>query len=147
MIGLIVTGHGNFAEGIHDATEMIAGAQENYKKVLFKESMSLDSLEEELKKAIDLLLESNQGVVILTDLKGGTPFNVSALLSEQYENVEVISGINLPISIEATMHSQIQENPLELANYLADVGRTGIDVPNLSSDEDSNDDEFEGDGI
>lgn len=146
MIGLIVTGHGNFAEGIHDATEMIAGAQENYKKVLFKENMSLDILEEKLRETVDLLLESNQGVVILTDLKGGTPFNVSVLLSENYENVEVISGINLPISIEATAHSQIQENPLELANYLAEVGRTGIEVPNLLLEEES-EDEMEEDGI
>ena len=146
MIGLIVTGHGNFAEGIHDATEMIAGVQENYKKVLFKESMSLDSLQTELKEKIDLLLESNKGVVILTDLKGGTPFNISALLSNDYDQVEVISGINLPISIEATMHAQIQENPLELANYLVGVGREGIEIPDLSIDEESNDND-EGDGI
>ena len=73
MIGLIVTGHGNFAEGIHDATEMIAGAQENYKKVLFKENMSLDILEEKLRETVDLLLESNQGVVILTDLREEHP--------------------------------------------------------------------------
>ena len=71
---------------------------------------------------------------------------MSVLLSENYENVEVISGINLPISIEATAHSQIQENPLELANYLAEVGRTGIEVPNLLLEEES-EDEMEEDGI
>lgn len=145
MIGLIVTGHGKFAEGIHDATEMIAGAQENYKKVAFREDMLLDSLKEELKVSIDSLLESNDGVLILTDLKGGTPFNTSALLSSEYEKVELMSGINLPISIEAIMHARIQDSPLELANYLAGIGKEGIEIPDLSIDEDASDEE--GDGI
>ncbi len=146
MIGLIVTGHGDFAKGIHDATVMIAGEQENYEIVLFQESMSLDSLQIELKEKIDLLLESNQGVVILTDLKGGTPFNTSMILSNEYTNVEVISGINLPISIEATAHAQYQDDPKELANYLADIGKQGIEIPDLSLNEET--DEFEtGDGI
>lgn len=146
MIGLIVTGHGKFAEGIHDATEMIAGRQENYKKVLFKESMSLDSLKEELKEQVDLLLETNEGVVILTDLKGGTPFNTSALLASEYDTIEIMSGINLPISIEAVMHAQMKDNPKELADYLIGVGKEGIDVPDFSIDQNSDEDD-EGDGI
>lgn len=146
MIGLIVTGHGKFAEGIHDATEMIAGRQENYKKVLFKESMSLDSLKEELKEQVDLLLETSEGVVILTDLKGGTPFNTSALLASEYDAIEIMSGINLPISIEAVMHAQMKGNPKELADYLTGVGKEGIDVPDFSVDQNSDEDD-EGDGI
>lgn len=145
MIGLIITGHGQFAEGIHDATEMIAGKQENYKKVLFLEGMDLTALQDELKENIDSLLSTNQGVVILTDLKGGTPFNNSMLLSTAYENVEVISGTNLPISIEASMHSQIKEDAKELADYLVEIGRAGIEVAELSFDEPSTEDE--GDGI
>lgn len=146
MIGLIVTGHGNFAQGIYDATVMIAGEQDNYKKVLFQESMSLDSLQMELKKTVDSLLESYEGVIILTDLKGGTPFNTSVLLSSDYSNVEVISGINLPISIEATAHSQFQDNPKELANYLTEVGKQGIEVPDLSLNEEP-EESGDGDGI
>lgn len=145
MIGLIITGHGEFAEGIHDATEMIAGKQENYKKVLFKENMDLSALQAQLKENIDSLLTTNKGVVILTDLKGGTPFNNSVLLSTEYDNVEVIAGANLPISIEASMHSQIKEDAKELADYLVEVGRTGIEVAELSLDEPSIEDE--GDGI
>lgn len=145
MIGLIITGHGQFAEGIHDATEMIAGKQENYKKVLFLEGMDLTALQAELKENIDSLLSTNQGVVILTDLKGGTPFNNSMLLSTEYENVEVISGANLPISIEASMHSQIKEDAKELADYLVEIGRAGIEVAELSFEEPSTEDE--GDGI
>lgn len=146
MIGLIITGHGEFAAGIHDATEMIAGRQENYKKVLFKEGMDLNSLRDELKENIDSLLSSTDGVVILTDLKGGTPFNNSVLLSTEYDNVEVIAGANLPISIEASMHSQLKDNPKELADYLVGVGKDGIEVAALSLEESSTE-EDEGDGI
>lgn len=145
MIGLIITGHGEFAAGIHDATEMIAGRQENYKKVLFKEGMDLNALRDELKESVDSLLSSNDGVVILTDLKGGTPFNNSVLLSLEYENVEVIAGANLPISIEASMHSQLKNDAKELADYLVEIGRTGIEVAELSVEDTFNEDE--GDGI
>lgn len=147
MIGLIITGHGQFAAGMHDATEMIAGKQENYKKVLFKEGMDLDSLSEELSKNIDSLLLTNDGVVILTDLKGGTPFNNSMLLASNYDNVEVIPGVNLPISIEATMHSQMNDSAKELVDYLVEIGRTGIESVELSLEDTSTEDEDEGDGI
>lgn len=147
MIGLIITGHGEFASGMLDATEMIAGKQENYKKVLFKEDTNLDSLSDELSDKIVSLLRTNEGVVILTDLKGGTPFNNSMLLASNYDNVEVIPGVNLPISIEATMHAQLHDNAKELVNYLVEIGTTGIEVVELLLEDESTEDEDEGDGI
>ena len=53
MIGLIVTGHGNFASGLTSSLKLIAGEPKNYVAVDFLESYSVDDLERELTKALD----------------------------------------------------------------------------------------------
>lgn len=146
MIGILITGHGKFAEGIYDATNMIVGKHDHYDLHLFEENTNLDTYKNILKEKIDSLLESCEGVLVLTDLKGGTPFNVSTLLSTEYENVSVLSGVNLPIAIEGSMHSQLMDSSRELAQKLIEVGKDGIDLADLSLNDDD-DTEEAGDGI
>ncbi len=79
MIGLLVTGHANFGSGITSSVNLIAGEQEAYKYVDFLPTYSTEDLTGEITKALDELKDC-EGVIIFTDLMGGTPFNVAAQL-------------------------------------------------------------------
>ena len=92
MIGLIVTGHANFGTGITSSVNLIAGEQEAYRAVDFLPTYSTEDLTQEISKAIDDLKDC-EGIIIFTDLMGGTPFmfrlnsdairKTSVLLQEQ----------------------------------------------------------------
>ncbi len=109
MIGLLVTGHGSFGSGITSAVDLIAGKQENYQYVDFLPTYNLDDLDREMRKALDKLKDCN-GVLILCDLLGGTPFNKAAEISTQMENVNVVAGTNLSMMLEVTMTRKFEEN-------------------------------------
>ncbi|WP_182199768.1 PTS galactosamine/N-acetylgalactosamine transporter subunit IIA [Paraliobacillus salinarum] len=99
MIGIVISGHGQFASGIYSSIQLIAGEQEHVKTVDFKEGMSADQLQIELSHAADEV-EQGDGVVLFTDIPGGTPFNQSVILSTEKENIKVIAGTNLPAILD-----------------------------------------------
>lgn len=103
MIGLIVTGHGIFPTGILSSVKLIAGEQEKLIGVDFKEGQGSDILMENIKKAINDL--NCEEILILTDLAGGSPFNVSVIISENIKDkkIKVISGINLSMLLEVSL--------------------------------------------
>ncbi|WP_086349495.1 PTS galactosamine/N-acetylgalactosamine transporter subunit IIA [Candidatus Enterococcus clewellii] len=101
MIGCILTGHGSFAPGMMGAVEMIAGPQEAFEVVPFQEEEALEVFEEKLAQAVEKL-SSADGVVIFTDLLGGTPFRTAMLTAADKEQIQVIAGTNLPILIEGS---------------------------------------------
>lgn len=109
MIGLLVTGHGNFGSGITSAVDLIAGKQENYQYVDFLPTYNLDDLDCEIRKALDNLKDCN-GVLILCDLLGGTPFNKAAEISTKMQNVNVVAGTNLSMMLEVTMTRKFEED-------------------------------------
>ena len=98
MIGLIVTGHGNFASGLTSSLKLIAGEPKNYVAVDFLESYSVEDLERELNKAFDELKDC-EGILVLSDLGGGSPFKTAVMTGYPKGNVEVIAGSNLPMLI------------------------------------------------
>lgn len=77
MIGLIVTGHANFGSGMTSSVNLIAGEQEAYRYVDFLPTYGTEELTEEIAKAMDELKDC-EGIIIFTDLMGGSPFNVAA---------------------------------------------------------------------
>ena len=91
MIGLLVTGHANFGSGITISVNLIAGEQEAYKYVDFLPTYSTEDLTGEITKALDELKDC-EGVIIFTDLMGGTPFNVAAQLGHDKENIRIVAG-------------------------------------------------------
>lgn len=108
MIGIIVTGHGLFAHGIQKAVERIIGEQVQAAYVDFPIDSSTDILEEQLKQAIEEV-NDNDGVVFFTDLLGGTPFRTASLLSQSYNDIEVLTGINLQMTIEMMLERDGQD--------------------------------------
>ena len=79
MIGVILTGHAGFADGVASAVKLIGGEQEKFAVVNFLEEDSGESLAGKLRQAVEEL--GCQEVVFCTDLPGGTPFNLSLIHS------------------------------------------------------------------
>ena len=95
MIGVILTGHAGFADGVASAVKLIGGEQEKFAVVNFLEEDSGESLAGKLGQAMEEL--GCQEVVFCTDLPGGTPFNQSVLLSTKLsQECRVFTGTNLP---------------------------------------------------
>lgn len=108
MLGIIITGHGNYASGLLSSIELIAGNQEKLEVVDFKEGDSSDLLNKNIKEAISRL--SNENIIIFTDIPGGTPFNQSVLISQEYSKIEVITGTNLPAIIDGLFNREMDIN-------------------------------------
>src|SRR5699024_6809884 len=109
MIGLLVTGHANFGTGITSSVNLIAGKQEAYKAVDYLTTYWKEELKREITKALDELKDC-EGVIIFTDLMGGTSFNVSAQIGHRKENIRIVAGTNLPMLVEIVMSRKIMDN-------------------------------------
>ena len=125
MIGLIVTGHANFGSGITSSVNLIAGEQEAYKAVDFLPSYSTEDLTREIAKALDELKDC-EGVIIFTDLMGGTPFNVSAQIGHGKDNIRIVAGTNLPMLVEIVMSRKFMDDLDDLVESVLETGKEQV---------------------
>ena len=125
MIGCILTGHGTFANGLADALSMIAGDQDYFIPVPFIEAGAA-SYPETLASTISDLLDQTDGVLIFCDLLGGTPFNQAMMLSQNYNNVEVVTGTNLPMLLETLSLRLTSTTLTDLLQTALESGVAGV---------------------
>ena len=127
MIGIVVTGHGLFAEGMHSSAVMIAGENEHIKYVCFKEDMGLEGLAEKLNAAYAELSDCD-GIVVLSDLPGGSPFRtaVESSMSFPDKNIVVLSGTNLPMIITAATMASFETDSNAMAEELLFEGKDNV---------------------
>ena len=97
MIGVVVAAHGNLAHELVQTTGFIVGDQENVVALTVDPSRSVEEMKQAIKKAIKQV-DTGDGILILTDMFGGTPANMSLSFLEEGK-VEVITGVNLPMLI------------------------------------------------
>ncbi|WP_066551943.1 PTS sugar transporter subunit IIA [Croceicoccus bisphenolivorans] len=97
MIGLILVTHGNLAEEFVRAMEHVVGPQDDVVPICIGPNDDMEQRRNEIRDAI-ASADSGKGVIVLTDLFGGTPSNLAISLL-QAGKVEVIAGINLPMLI------------------------------------------------
>lgn len=125
MIGLIVTGHGNFGSGLTSSLNLIGGEQEHYKFVDFVQEFSVDDLTHELTKAMDELSDC-EGILVLSDLPGGSPFKTAVEIGFPRGNVVVLGGTNLPMLVEVSMARKFIEGLDDLANMALNTGKDQV---------------------
>jgi PTS system mannose-specific IIA component len=124
IAGVIVT-HGNLAGELLAAAEMIVGQISHIGAVSIGWHDDVDTAREEVERAIKRVSQG-AGVLLMTDMFGGTPTNIASMFLETGA-VEVVTGVNLPMLIK--LASQNEPSSLaELARQLCDVGRQGIYV-------------------
>ena len=98
MIGIIIVTHGNLALELKSAMEHILGIQKNIEIISIKPDDDLEIKKSALEESIKKVDEEN-GVIILTDMFGGTPSNLAISLLK-IGKVEIISGVNVPMLIK-----------------------------------------------
>lgn len=123
--GVLVVTHGEFGQALLNAVQMILGEQTGIEAVSVLVSKGVEDIVGALKGAA-ARLDCGKGVIILTDLFGGTPTTLSLSLLKS-GSVEVVSGVNLPMLIKVLQSRSL--NLPELAVQAREAGQKGIVVP------------------
>ncbi len=125
MIGVVVVTHGQLATELLNAAEAIVGDLPRFAAVSIGWHDDTDDAREEIRQAI-ARLQGEHGVLLLTDMFGGTPSNIGLSFVET-ERVEVVTGVNLPMLIKlASLRSS--RDLLAVARELRETGRNAIHV-------------------
>jgi mannose PTS system EIIA component len=100
MIGLVLVTHGQLAEEFRRAVEHVVGPQEHFETVAIGAD---DDMEQRRRDIVDAVAraDTGSGVIILTDMFGGTPSNLAISVMESGK-IEIIAGMNLPMLIKLT---------------------------------------------
>lgn len=119
MIGIIVVTHSNFAEGIKNSVEMIAGKQDNFTAINFENGEDIEDLKNRISQKAEEYASKGLYVIYVTDLKGATPFNACLYVSTQIWG-PVIAGLCLPILLELVLTRDTMEIE-DLSSYVSYV--------------------------
>ena len=122
VAGVIVT-HGQLASELLAAAEMIVGAVKHITSVSIGWHDDVDMAREEIERAIRRV-DEGRGVLILTDMFGGTPTNIASMFLAEGE-VEVVTGVNLPMVIKLASQQE-QESLGDVARRVRNQGQEGI---------------------
>lgn len=98
MIGMVLVTHGALAHEFKSALEHVVGPQDFVEAIAIGPEDDMEQRREDIVRAVDSA-DQGQGVVILTDMFGGTPSNLAISIMQQRE-VEVIAGVNLPMLVK-----------------------------------------------
>ena len=125
MIGLVIVTHGRLAEEFISAMEHVVGPQSAVEAICIGAEDDMEKRRQDILAACGRV-NSGQGVILLTDMFGGTPSNLAISVMEQTK-AEVIAGLNLPMLIK--LASIRGREPLEVCvAHAQDAGRKYISV-------------------
>ncbi|GGE29977.1 PTS fructose transporter subunit IIA [Agaricicola taiwanensis] len=125
MIGLVLVTHGNLAREFRAALEHVVGPQSQLETITIGPEDDMESRRQDIMAAV-ATADSGDGVVVLTDMFGGTPSNL-AISCMGGRTVEVIAGINLPMLIKlASVRDDVSLT--EAVAQAQDAGRKYINV-------------------
>ena len=119
MIGIIIVTHSNFAEGIKNSVEMIAGKQDNFTAINFENGEDIEDLKKRISQKAEEYTSKDLDVIYVTDLKGATPFNACLYVSTQIWG-PVVAGLCLPILLELVLTRDTMEIE-DLSSYVSYV--------------------------
>ncbi len=125
MIGVLIITHGNLGNELIKAAELIKGPLNDILHVSIDQTKDVEEIKKEISNAIKKL-DKGKGVLILTDLFGGTPSNISLSFMKEGK-VEVLTGVNLPMLLKL---SELKEdmNLRELARFIKEYGQKNISL-------------------
>ncbi len=123
MIGVVVVTHGQLATELLNAAEMIVGDLPRFAAVSIGWHDDVSDAREDIAQAIERV-RADAGVLLLTDMFGGTPSNLAMTFIEK-EQVEVITGVNLPMLIKLAGQSR-STDLLAVAREMREHGRNAM---------------------
>ncbi|MFW6324417.1 MAG: PTS sugar transporter subunit IIA [Desulfovibrionales bacterium] len=124
MVGVVLVTHAKFGEELLKSAEMILGPQSHCKSISIEVSTAMEGMIESIRSAVQEA-DQGDGVIILTDMFGGSPSNLSlSFLSSG--NVEVVTGMNLPMILKILGSRDLSIK--KLAAEAKTAGKNGIIV-------------------
>jgi PTS system mannose-specific IIA component len=124
VIGVVVVTHGQLATELVNAAEMIVGDLPQFTAVSIGWHDDVNDAREDIAQAIERV-RGQEGVLVLTDMFGGTPSNIGMTFLET-DRVEVITGVNLPMLLKLAGLRQSSSNLLAVAQQMREHGRNAI---------------------
>ena len=128
MVGIVIASHGDFANGIYQSAQMIFGEQKNVVTCTLMSNNSPEDIRKKMEAAIESFDDKDQ-VLFLVDLWSGTPFNqANALISGKEDKWAIVTGLNLPMLVEAYGARMTMNTAHEVAKAIVDIAREGIRI-------------------
>ena len=126
MIGVVVVTHCHLAQELIAAAQLVVGEElKQFEAVSIDPSEDSEGIRDKIIAAIRRV-DGGQGILILTDMYGGTPSNISLSFLEE-KRIEVITGVNLPMLLKlATYHNSMGLE--SLAAFITDYGQRNINL-------------------
>ncbi len=125
MIGMVLVTHGRLAAEFIAALEHVVGAQRNVASVCIGPEDDMERRRQDILRAI-AEVDAGKGVVLLTDMFGGTPSNLAISVMDK-ARIEVIAGVNLPMLIKLASLRE-SETLAEAVRGAQEAGRKYINV-------------------
>ena len=124
MIGVVIVTHGRLAHEFRAALEHVVGPQEQLETISIGPDDDLDERRADMLSAL-ARVDNGGGVVVLTDMFGGTPSNLAISIMEQ-ARIEVLAGVNLPMLVKV---ASVRTRPIAEAVHMAqEAGRKYITI-------------------
>jgi mannose PTS system EIIA component len=127
LIGALIVTHGKLAHELLKAAEQIEAKAHAIEAVPLEWNESVDSAREKIRQALERLPDSDDGVIIFTDMFGGTPSNLSLSFLEK-GRVEIVTGVNLPMVVKFASMQQESRDVATLAHVITEKGSKAIRV-------------------
>lgn len=124
MIGKLILTHGGLARELLSAAQVISGRLNGFEALSLDWNDTFDEARSKVRAAIERL-DEGQGVLILTDMYGGTPSNVAVTFLE-VGKVEVLTGVNLPMVLRLACQSEEPPVLADMASWLQSKGQRSI---------------------
>lgn len=123
MIGVLLVTHGNFSEAIIKSMELVFGRQEKLEALTLNHGDDVEELTRQVKEKAKEL-DDGEGVLVLVDLLGGSPCNVTASCLKQ-KGLECVTGLNLPMLI-SVLEEREDSTLRSIPKVAMEAGKTGI---------------------
>ena len=127
MIGLVLVTHGRLAEEFRNAVEHVVGPQQSFETVSIGADDDMEQRRRDIVQAV-ATADTGSGVIILTDMFGGTPSNLAISVMEP-GRIEIIAGVNLPMLIKLASVRKTGD----MANALNEAQNAGRKYINVAS--------------
>lgn len=129
---LILMSHGNLASALIESAKMILGDLSDYDIVAMQLDDTFNDVEEKLISVLNKHKDKN--ILIMTDIYGGTPFNIASKFYRKNDNICLISGVNLDMVIEY-FSSDMHDNTKKLIDELISVSKDSITLYSKNENE------------
>jgi PTS system mannose-specific IIA component len=125
MVGIVIVTHLNLGEELLAVVKLIVGKLKQFEAVSINPTEEVEEIREKISAAIRKV-DRGKGVLILTDMFGGTPSNISLSFLEEWK-IEVITGVNLPMLLKLSTYEE-EKDLAELAEFIKTYGQKNINL-------------------